>query len=174
MNKIGQVRPNVYLMSLVACIIGLGCYFLMFKVFGVSVPSWVKGPGSILVITYFISLIFIHELIHMIAAYFFVPVKSVRLKIKILTWEVSSDKPFKRNNYLIYTLAPGFLLSLIAIVLFFVFSSMNVKYLSAILFLFGFAGATGDMWLAMGALKYPRDCYVLDKGAELEIFEQPE
>ena len=174
MNKIGYVRPNIYLMSLVACIIALGCYFLMFKVLGAIVPSWVKGPGCILVFIYVISLIFIHELIHMIVAYFFVPVKSVRLKIKILTWEVSSDKPFKRNNYLIFTLAPGFILSLIAIVLFFVFSSMNVRYLSAILFLFGFAGATGDIWLALGALKYPRDCYVLDKGAELDILEQPE
>jgi len=174
MNKIGHVRPNVYLMSLVACIIALGCYFLMFKALGVSVPPWVKGPGSILVFLYVISLIFIHEAIHMIVAYFFVPVKSVRLKIKILTWEVSSDKPFKRNNYLIYTLAPGFLLSLTGILVFFVFDSMNIRYLSAILFLFGFAGATGDMWLALGALKYPRDCYVLDKGAELEIFEQPD
>jgi len=51
---------------------------------------------------------------------------------------------------------------------------MDVKYLSAILFLFGFAGATGDMWLALGAIRYPKSCYVLDKGAELEIFEQPE
>lgn len=174
MNKIGHVRTNIYLMSLVACIIGLGCYFLMFKALGVAVPQWVKGPGSILVFTCLICLIFIHELIHMIVAYFFVPVKSVRLKIKILTWEVSSDKPFKRNNYLIYTLAPGLILSLIAIVLFFVFDSRNAKYLSAILFLFGFAGATGDMWLALGALRYPKTCYVLDKGAELEIFEQPE
>lgn len=172
MNRIEHVRPNVYLISLVACIAALGCYFLMFKVLGASVPSWVKGPGSILVFLYVISLIFVHEAIHMIAAYFFVPVKSVRLKIKILTWEVSSDKPFKRNNYLIYTLAPGVLLSFIAILLFFVFSSMNVKYLSAILFLFGFAGATGDMWLALGALRYPKSCYVLDKGAELEILEQ--
>lgn len=174
MNKIGHVRPNIYVMSLVGCIIALGCYFLMFKALGASTPPWVKGPGSILVFTYFISLIFIHELIHMIVAYFFVPVKSVRLKIKILTWEVSSDKPFRRKDYLIFTLAPGFILSLIAIVLFFVFSSMNVRYFSAILFLFGFAGATGDMWLALGALRYPKSCYVLDKGAELEIFEQPE
>ena len=159
MKKIGHVKINIYVMSLVAVLIALVIYFMMFKVFSTPYPQWLRGVRSLLVFPYTIVLILIHELIHMIVAYFYAPVKSVHLRIKILTWEVSVDKPLQRNHYVFYTFAPGFILSL----------SVEIKFFSALLFLIGFAGATGDAYLALGALKYPRNCYILDKGAELDV-----
>lgn len=170
MKKIGHVRINIYIISLVAVLIALGICFLMFHVFDTPHPQWLKGVRSILVLPYAIGLILIHELIHMIVAYFYAPVKSVHLRIKILTWEVSIDKPLQRNRYLLFTFAPGFILSLAGILLYIIFySSVDIKFFSALLFLIGFAGATGDACLALGALKYPKTCYILDRGAELDI-----
>lgn len=159
-------------MSLVAVLIAIGIWFLFFRVLDTPPPQWFKGLRSLLILPYAIGLVLIHELIHMVTAYLYVPVRSVRLRIKILTWEVSVDKPLLRNRYLLYTFAPGFLLSFIGILLYVIFhSSVDIRFFSGLLFIFGFAGATGDMGLALGALKYPKTCYIVDKGAELDVLE---
>jgi len=169
-KKIGNVKINIYIMSLVAVLIAIGLWFLFFRVLDTPPPQWFKGLRSLLIIPYAIGLVIIHELIHMLTAYLYVPVSSVRLRIKILTWEVNVDKPILRNRYLLYTFAPGFLLSLTGILLYVIFySSVDIRFFSGLLFIFGFAGATGDMGLALGALKYPKTCYIVDKGAELEV-----
>jgi len=169
MKKIGSVKTNVYVVSIIAALIALGCYLLMFKLFDTQIPLWVKGIKALFVFIYVIAIVLMHELIHMITAYLFVPFKSVHLKIKILTWEVSSERPFRRNQFFIYVLTPGCILSIVGMLLFFSFNSIDIKYFSALLFLIGFAGATGDAWLALGAFRAPRNSYILDKGNELDI-----
>ncbi|HEX7320736.1 MAG TPA: DUF3267 domain-containing protein [bacterium] len=170
MKKVGNVKINIYIMSVVAVLIAIGIWFLFFQVLDTPYPQWLQGLRSLVLLPYAIGLVIIHELIHMMTAYLYVPVSSVRLRIKILTWEVSVDKPLRRNRYLLYTFAPGFILSLFGILLYVIFhSSVDVRFFSGILFIFGFAGATGDMFLALGALKYPGTCYIIDRGAELDV-----
>jgi hypothetical protein len=157
-------------MSLVAVLIAIGFWFIIFRLLDTPYPPWLKGLRSLLILPCAIGLVIIHELIHMLAAYLYVPIRSVHLRIKILTWEVSVDKPLLRNRYLLYTFAPGFLLSLAGILLYVIFySSVDIRFFSGLLFIFGFAGATGDMGLALSALKYPKTCYIVDKGSELDI-----
>ena len=170
MTKIGNVKINIYVISLVAVLIAIGIWWFVFGVLDTPHPQWLKGLRSLFVLPYAIGLIIIHELIHMIVAYLYVPVKSVRLRIKILTWEVSMDKPLLRNRYLVYAFAPGFILSLTGILLYMIFhSSVDIRFFSGLLFIIGLAGATGDMGLALGALKYPKTSYILDKGAEFDV-----
>ncbi len=170
MRKIGNVKINIYLISLVAALMAIGIWYVIFQVLDTKYPSWLNGLSSLSLIPFSIGLVIIHESIHMITAYLYVPVSSVHLRIKILTWEVSVDKPVLRNRYLLYTLAPGFILSLSGILLYVFFnSSVNIRFFSGLLFIFGFAGAAGDMGLTLGALKYPKNCFIIDKGSELEV-----
>lgn len=169
MKKIGYIKGNIYLMSFVAIVIGLVCYFLIFRALHIVYPPWLKGINRFIVVFYVVGILLFHELIHTIAASFFVPIKSVTLRFKLLVWEVHVDKPLKRNQYILYTLAPGFILSLVGMLLFLAFKSVNIQFFSAVLFLIGFAGATGDVWLAVRTLKFPKNCYILDKGVELDI-----
>ena len=148
----------------------IGIWYVIFQVLDTGYPHWLNGLSSLSLIPLALGLIIIHELIHMLTAYLYVPVSSVHLHIKILTWEVSVDKPLSRNRYLLYTFAPGFLLSLTGILLYVIFnSSVNIRFFSGFLFIFGFAGAAGDIGLALGALKYPKTSYIIDKGSELEV-----
>jgi hypothetical protein len=157
-------------MSLVAVLIAIGIWFIIFHVLGTPYPHWLQGLRSLVLLPYAIGLVIIHELIHMVSAYLYVPANNVHLRVKVLTWEVSVDKPILRNRYLVYTFAPGFILSLSGILLYVIFcSSVDIRFFSGLLFVFGFAGAAGDMFLALGALKYPGTCYIVDKGAELDV-----
>jgi hypothetical protein len=169
-KKIGNVKINIYIMSLVAVLIAVCIWLLIFHVLDTPNPQWLKGIYSLVLLPYALGLVIIHELIHMATAYLYAPARSVRLRVKILTWEVSVDEPILRDRFLLYTLAPGFVLSLFGVLLYVIFhSSVDVRFFSGLLFIFGFAGAAGDMFLALGALKYPRTCYIVDKGAELDV-----
>ncbi|GAJ01907.1 unnamed protein product [marine sediment metagenome] len=49
---------------------------------------------------------------------------------------------------------------------------MSVRYFSASLFVVGFCSATGDVMLVLKALKFPKECYILDKGAEFDVLKE--
>lgn len=172
MKKIGHGKVNIYLASFIAIAIFVLCLLLIFRGSNIVRPSWVRGLYPFIVFLYVISLLLIHEFIHIIAASFFMPIRDISLRFKILVWEVRMAKPLKRNHYLLTSLAPGFVLSLVGVILLFTFSSVSVKYFSAYLFIIGFCSATGDAMLVLKALKFPKECYILDKGAEFDVLKE--
>ena len=172
MKKIGYGKINIYLASFIAIAIFVLCFLLTFRGSNIVRPSWIRGVYYFVFFLYVISLLLIHEFIHIIAASFFMPIRDISLRFKILVWEVRMAKPLKRNHYLLTSLAPGFVLSLAGVILLLTFSSMSVKYFSAYLFMVGFCSATGDAMLVLKALKFPKECYILDKGAEFDVLEE--
>ena len=77
--------------------------------------------------------------------------------------------PLKRNQYLLLLLAPGIILSLTGALLSFALELTNLRYFAMLLFLYGFASAVGDVLLASKSIKFPKNCYILAKGAEADV-----
>lgn len=172
MKKIGCVKPGILFSTLVAVFIAVVCAILMFVILETEMPvlpTWFGSTRVIAVIIFVLFIALFHEFIHIVVASFFVPLKSISLRFRLLVWEVRSSEPFRRNQFLLYVLAPGSLFAILGLVSYMVVNSVNVRYFSALLFIVGFAGAGGDILLALGALKYSSRCYILDNGAEFDI-----
>ncbi len=170
MKKIGEIKANPILVNVVALVIAIVLYLLVYKgLWQTDVPAWARGGGLIFLIILAIILMFAHEGIHMLAANLFSRNAKARLKIRLLTWECRLQGPLLRKHYIIYALAPAIVLGVIGLAGHTVFQSADLKFISAIIFVIGISGAGGDFWFILRVLKYPSDVYVFDHGLEMEI-----
>ena len=175
MKMVGHIKVDVHRSNIIGIMIFFVCYFIAFQGFGPftdqSNNPLLRFFYRIIILFYLIVLLCVHEAIHKIVASFFVSSKNVTLhcKLKSLVWECHVSVPLKRNQYLLVLLAPGIILFLTGALLSFALEPTNLKYFAMLLFLYGFASAVGDILLASKSIKFPKNCYILAKGAEADI-----
>ena len=170
MNRVGSIKAHPLTLNGVALLIGLGLYFVVFKgIWNVHVPS--GGIGTVTLVAGVIALVLAHEGIHGAAALLFVPANKISFRIGLLVVMCRVEAFMTRNQFIFYSLAPAAVLGLAGVFLYYVLGSVEGKFLSALLFLGGVASAGGDIWFAFQLLKLPDRTFVIDRGIEMEIFD---
>jgi hypothetical protein len=112
----------------------------------------------------------VHEGIHGAAALLFVDRRRISFSAKWLVVICKIDGMMTRGQYFFYALAPAALLGLIGIVFHYVAGSVEQRFFAALLFLGGVSGGGGDFWFVGKVVKYPKECLVLDRGVEIEVY----
>ena len=93
----------------------------------------------------------------------------IRLRLMVIECHVGS--PLTRNQYVGYAAAPTLVLALLGLVLYYAFPSVEGKFFASLLFLGGAAAGGGDLWFIARVMRYGRDCSILDRGLQVDIFE---
>ena len=169
MNRIATIKGNTLLINGMAALIAAGLYFLVFKgVWDVQMPE--ERPGIITLVIFLFGFIVVHEGIHGAAALLFVDRRRISFNAKWLVVICKVDGTMTRGEYLFYALAPATLLGLIGIAFYYVAGSVEQRFLAALLFLGGVSGGGGDFWFASQVVKYPKECLVIDRGIEIEVY----
>jgi membrane protein YdbS with pleckstrin-like domain len=171
MRKIGVVKGNAYFLNFIGLLIFAFFYFFVYRLlWNVNAPEWVySGRGFLIVAVFIIMLILIHELIHAVSAFAFGKSKGLSIKLGVLVFQCRLKSYLTRNQYMSYAVAPALLLSVCGVASYYVSDSISIKFFSALLFLAGITSGGGDFWFVAKVRRYPRDCLILDNGAEIEI-----
>jgi hypothetical protein len=169
MNRIAAIKGNTLLINGMAALIAVGLYFLVFKgVWNVEIPQ--ERPGIITLIILLIGLVVVHEGIHGAAALLFVDRRRISFSAKWLVVICKVDGVMTRGQYVFYSLAPAALLGLIGIVFYYLAGSVEHRFFAALLFLGGVSGGGGDFWFVSQVVKHPKECLVIDRGIEIEVY----
>lgn len=169
MNCIATIKGNTLLINGMATLIAIGLYVLVFKgIWNVEIPE--ERPNIVTVIILVVGLIVVHEGIHGAAALLFVDRRRISFGANWLVVICKVNGMMTRRQYLFYALAPAVLFGLIGIVLYYVAGSTEQRFLAALLFLGGISSGGGDFWFVAQALKYPRDCLLVDRGIEIDVY----
>lgn len=169
MNSIATVKANTIVINAIGVLIALGLYVLVFKgIWNVQIPK--DGVNVLGIVFGALGLIPVHEGIHGVAALLYVPLRKIRFKAEWLVVMCKVDVMIRRNQYILYSLAPAMMLGLAGMVLYYALGSVEGKFFSALLFLAGVSSGGGDFWFVFQSLKFRADTYVIDRGIEIEIF----
>lgn len=170
MKKLATITGNPLVANGIAILIAIAAYLLIYKgIWNISPPLWARGFGFILLIVLAISLLLLHELIHMLAANIFARGAGASLHIRALVWECRLKKPLSRNHYIAYALAPGAVIAGLSFVLFYILNTPDLKFFAAIAFVIGLSSAGGDYWFVAKILRFPKESLIFDNGMQMEI-----
>jgi hypothetical protein len=119
-----------------------------------------------------VLILLLHELTHGVAMHMFgaKPRYGVLWK-QAMFYATTLGYTYRRNDYLIVTLAPLFILSIL-VILGMWFVQGNALWV-ALLAMFGTinaAGAIGDLWIATIVLRYAPAAYVMDERDGVRVF----
>jgi hypothetical protein len=170
MKKLATIIGNPLIANGIAVVIAIASYIVIYKgMWKISPPQWARGVGFILLIVLAVSLLLLHEIIHMLAANIFVRGAGASLHIRLLVWECRLKKPLARNHYIAYALAPGIIIAGLSFALFYILNTPDLKFFAAISFVIGLSSAGGDYWFAARVLQFPRESLIFDNGMQMEI-----
>jgi hypothetical protein len=169
MKQIGTIRGNAVLLNFLALLIFGVLYGVVYKLlWDVQIPE--ERPDIITLIIFLFGLIVVHEGIHGAAALLFIDRQRISFSVKWLVVICKVDGMMTRRQYLFYALAPAALLGLMGIVFHSVAGSEGQRFFAALLFLGGVSGGGGDFLFAGKVVKYPKECLVIDRGIEIELY----
>jgi hypothetical protein len=169
MKQIETIRGNAFVLNFLALLIFGVLYGVVYKLlWDVQIPE--ERPDIITLIIFLFGLIVVHEGIHGAAALLFIDRQRISFSVKWLVVICKVDGMMTRGQYLFYALAPAALLGLIGIVFHYVAGSVEQRFFAALLFLGGVSGGGGDFWFAGQVVKYPKECLVIDRGIEIEVY----
>lgn len=170
MKKLTTITGNPLVANGIAVVIAIAAYIFIYKgIWRISPPLWARGVGFIFLIVLAVSLLLLHELIHILAANIFARGAGASLHIRALVWECRLKKPLARNHYIAYALAPGVFISGLAFMLFYILNSSDLKFFASISFVIGLSSAGGDYWFVAKILKFPKESLIFDNGMQMEI-----
>ena len=157
---------------------------LLFVVFGLifwnvaiglgKLPSRVQIglTGMILLVVGTLLTLFLHELTHGVVMQMFgaKPRYGVLWK-QAMFYATTPGYTYRRNDYLLVTLAPLFILSILVILgMWFAQGSTLWVALLAICGTTNASGAIGDLWIAIIVLRYSPTTYVIDERDGVRVF----
>ena len=127
-------------------------------------------PQAVIVIVAVVATLVLHELAHGLAmvAYGARPHFGV-LWQGLMLYATSPGYAFRRNDFLVVTLAPLVGLSLVALMVI-LFMPPEAALLVALCATVNGAGAVGDLWILLITLRYPERAYVMDERDGMRIF----
>ncbi len=128
-----------------------GSFTIDFWEIGICFASW-------------LAMIILHELVHGITMRVFgaLPQYGIRLK-QLLFYATAPGYGFRRNAYIVVTLAPLVLLSVPAILGMFALLGTSWALLLAFCAAFNIGGAAGDFVIISMVLGYPESVYIVDE-----------
>lgn len=171
MEKIGEINGSKGWLNFYAIIVLGALYrFVYIRAWGMDEPSWVTGAGVIVLLAMIFLLMVMHDVIHWVMATTMLGKAKACIKIRIFASECNVDGYFRRNQYIMYALAPGVVFGLIGLIVYYAVSQSDIRFIGAVMFVGGVSLGTADYWFVSKAIKYPNDSYVRDFGIRMEIF----
>jgi len=113
----------------------------------------------------------LHELIHGVAMQIFGahPRYGVLLK-QLMLYATAPGFTFRRNSYLVVSLAPLICLSILATLGMMALMGTAWIALFALCASINAGGATGDLWITKIVLRYPASAYIIDERDGIRVF----
>ena len=172
LKQIGVIQGNAIVLNVCALLVFGGAYALFYKIlWDVQRPD-VVTPWTVLeVVVGGVGLIVAHELIHAGMARAMIGPGKVGIRLRFMVIECHVGSRLTRNQYVGYAAAPTLVLALLGLVLYYAFSSVEGKFFASLLFLGGAAAGGGDLWFIARVMRYGRYCSILDRGLQVDIFE---
>lgn len=167
MNQIGIIKGSMIMINVYALLMIFIIDLLTSPMLKTADPVWSNHSPLLYRVIIVLIILLVHEYIHVLFALIFVKKSSIKLKFKIYAWICSVMTPMKRNNYILYSVAPGLILSGLS------FTGLLIWpcQLLQIALLVSFCGAVGDFWFIAKVLKYPASALVLDQGIEMTVYD---
>lgn len=173
--KVSEKASRIVIMNLLsiplAFVFGIG-FFIFIRLFGKS-PEFMFGNSKqdlILLIGIFITVVF-HEIAHGFAMQFFgAQAKYGFIWKGLMFYATAPGYAFKRNQYIIVSLAPLVSLSILACCGILIQAGTSVVWLLAIWATINGSATIGDLWITTIVLRYPSSAYVIDERDGMRIF----
>jgi len=121
----------------------------------------------------FLSIVFtliLHEGIHAIFMKMFGSKPIFGFIFPIAIYTTSPGFAYKRNSYLIITLAPLLVINLLYIGLTLLFSGSPFIFILLICATVNASGAVGDLWISKIVLGYPKSAFIMDEKDGVRVF----
>ena len=125
------------------------------------VPLWLLIVGAIFMIA-------VHELIHYTCALLFAG--QARIRIHVLTWQCTFERPMSIANYQIYSMMPAIVQCAAGLTVMLASEQMWMRELGMLITTIGLSGGAGDFVLSAKALRFPSNAWVVDKGLTIEVY----
>lgn len=172
---INQQAGRILLVNLLSIPLAVvfGAVFLIFVILFGDPPEVVPItlPGLSILLIGILLVLVIHELTHGVAIRLFGAKPKYGVIWKgLLFYATAPGYAFRRNQFIVVSLAPLAALSILACLAILLQSGTSAIWLWAIWGTINAASSIGDLWITAIALRYPQHAYVIDERDGIRVF----